>query len=492
MSSRIKKYKVSDPAYYDPLIADQKKRVKRTPRDPMEWLELGRLHESKIDMINFVSQKNLGIRYFYIIYIFLLSLAIPIVIWVVSSFPLFSLKHVTISSLSIIILSILSMNLWLLRYPLSGKRYFKKAISLDPRCAEAYMHLGFITLRRYQKRKGCMLLEQALRFDVDNKRIERNLKTIYAKEFISFFNKKIQKEVRLQELIDHQLEEVKTLRAKVSSLENLTESLSCRADQAKWEVNHKTKQLTKEMNERLYAIQKEYENQITDIKGSFESQENANDMTQKDFIRLTTEIMEAKAELEAPSFVKAHGSLEAMLGSDIWQALLPQTRTYLATAEHTFCILSQEKGSPDYSLIGMELCKALEAEINRTLVAPFVHYLNGNKKEFLELNRVGESKGKPRYFTYLAQMVDQRNYPETTSLTLGQYHFVLKRALKGEYAFNAYNSFFNRIHPAYMAKNRKSNPIMTNRRNYHEKCVIFRFTDPVFCGTLVISFATKE
>jgi len=51
---------------------------------------------------------------------------------------------------------------------------------------------------------------------------------------------------------------------------------------------------------------------------------------------------------------------------------------------------------------------------------------------FLEFRSAWQ--GKPRYFTYLVQIIDQHNYPEITTLTLGRYNFVLQRALKGEYA----------------------------------------------------------
>jgi len=62
----------------------------------------------------------------------------------------------------------------------SGRKYYKKAIKLDPQCGDAYMYLGLIALRRYQKRNGCRLLEQAVHLDASNKKkIEHMLKSIY-------------------------------------------------------------------------------------------------------------------------------------------------------------------------------------------------------------------------------------------------------------------------------------------------------------------------
>ena len=440
------KYEVSDPAHYDPLIKEQKKRVRRHPEDAGQWLELGRLHEAKIEMIRSLAKRNFNIRYFIPMYLLLVSLVVAIGSYIFSMPQLFiSTKDFTLFSVSMILMSIFLGWMWFLRFPRSGWKYFKRTVFVDRYCADAYMHLGLIALRRHQKRTACRYLEQAIKLNVNNKEIERELKTIYEKEFMAFFKGKSEKEAKLQKIIDSQQEQIKELRSKVSSLENLTESLSDRADQAKWEVNHKTKLLTKQMKDQIEAIQTEYENQLVSVKISNESMAEEKEFTQRDFVKLTTEILEAKAELKGKPIKEAAKAVEEEMGSDMWQSLLPRTRTYLATAEHTFCMLAEEEDTPDYSLIGMELCKALEAEINRILVSPFLQHLNGNEREFLKINQVGESRGKPRYFTYLAQVVDRNNYPEIKTLTLGQYHFILQRTLKGEYALKEYRNFLDLI-----------------------------------------------
>lgn len=445
MAISKKKYEGTDPGFYDREIKEQRKRIREDPGEAWQWLDLGRLHEAKIDLTNTLARHNPIIRYFNAVYLLTVSMVIAIGYYIFSSpFPYITPAHSIFTTVFIILITMLIGWTWSLRYPPSGWRYFKKAVSLDPHCEDAYIHLGVISLRRYRKHSACKYFEKATELNADNKKIERKLKTLYEKEFVSFFNKKTEKEIKLQNIIDHQLNEIKDLRSKVSSLENQIESLSDRADQAKWEVNHKTKLLTRKMNERLETIQNNHEKQIADIKRSFEVYEDTEDFAQKNFVRLTTEIMEAKAELQTSSFKEARNSVEALMGSDDWQSLLTQTQTYLATAEHTFRMLAEEKDTPDYSLIGMELCKALEAEINRTLVAPFLNYLKGNEREFLKVNQVGESKGKPRYFIYLGQVVDRLNYPEISTLTLGQYYFVLQRTIKGDYALRAYKKFLDR------------------------------------------------
>ena len=131
------------------------------------------------------------------------------------------------------------------------------------------------------------------------------------------------------------------------------------------------------------------------------------------------------------------------MGEENWSALSEQTQTYIATAEHTFNLLKEDGENPDYSLVGMELCKALETELNKRLVEPFIGYLNGKKTEFLRVNQTGENKGKPTYFTYLARVVDDINYPQMDSLTLGQHLFVLKLAFERDYAMHDYTKFLS-------------------------------------------------
>lgn len=445
MAFQTKKHPVSDPAFYGPLIADQEKRARRDPDNAEEWLELGRLHEARVDMINAFAGRVPGIRYFTPVYI---SSLLILIIVSTRFFPYLVLSptpNILVFSISAVLGIFLMVHIWFTRYPPSGKKYFEKAVRFDPLCAEAYLYLGLIALRRYQKRRGCRLLENALHLKGDNKKIERELKSIYEKEFMAFFSKKSQREVRQEETIDRQREEIRGLRSRISSLETFTERLSHRAGQAKWETGHKARSLSKDMADRISAIRKEHETEIAAIRESKESLEEAKELAQRDFMRLTTEIVEAKAELEGRSLDDASKRVKDIMGSQPWNTLLEQTRTYLATAEHTFGLLIKNEDDPDYSLVGMELCKALETEINRSLVKPFPEYLNGDEEEFLIINRIGETKGKPLYFTYLARVVDRQNFPEITTLTLGQFHFILKRALEEDYALREYGDFLNQV-----------------------------------------------
>jgi len=332
--------------------------------------------------------------------------------------------------------------MWVLRYPSSGFRYFRKAIELDPECGDAYMYLGLITLRRYQKRRACRYLELAVQLNASNKnKIEQKLKSIYEKEFSSFLNKRSEKDIRLQRIIDHHQDQIKTLRIRNASLEKMVESLNSKLDQARWETGHEKRLLDREMKAQISMIRQDYEKQMAALKQEAETE--AKELADRNFVRLTTEIMESKAELEGQSLEAAAQTVEAIVGRHSWHAFSEQTRSYLATAEQVYAMLTEQEEDSDYSLVGMELCKALETELNQRLVEPFKVYPDGKISVFLSTNKTGETKGRPTYFTYLAKIIDEKNYPEVNSLTLGQYHFALKLALAGDYALSEYRDFLN-------------------------------------------------
>jgi len=438
-----RKYEVSDPAFFDSLIAEQKSRIGRNPDDAELWLELGRIREAKIDMTNYFASRNFWIRYSPFI-AFLLVLGTMGFLYFKSSFLcLISWKFLVpvyiVPGFSLIWTFIW---MWFLRYPPSGNKYFRKAIKLNPKCGDAYTYLGLIALRRYQTRKACWFWEKALRLNVNNKgKIEKELKSIYEKEFAAFFQKRSEKKIRQKQIIEHQLDQIRQLRTKNVNLEKRVESLSAKVEQAKWETGHKTKLLDKKMQHQIATIRQEYEDKIALLQK--EAKEEAKELGERDFMRLTTEIMESKAALEEESFATVAVAVENIVGKRSWQAFSEQTRLYLATAEHVYTVLTKQDEKPDYSLVGMELCKALETEVNQRLVESFATYLNGNKSEFLRIHQTGESKDRPSYFTYLAKVVDHANYPEVTSLTLGQYNFVLKLTLENDYALKEYGNFLD-------------------------------------------------
>ncbi len=274
MFSRKREYEVSDPAFYDSLITAQKKRVRQHSQDAREWLELGRLCEAKIDMIQYFARRNWGIRLFIPIYTVLILSSVCIGYFVFSNPNLTPFLFIIIM-LTAIFTVILLRWLWLLRYPPSGAKYFKKAIELDPQCGDAYMHLGLIAFRRYQKREACLLLEQAIRLNAGNK----------------------------------------------------------------------AKQLDKEMKHHVSSIHQDYENKIAVLQE--EAKAEAQELAQRDFIRLTTKILESKAGLEEQSFTAAARATENIVGKRSWQAFSEQTRTYLATAEQVYTVLAEQEEKPD-------------------------------------------------------------------------------------------------------------------------------------------------
>jgi hypothetical protein len=444
MFNRKKKYTVSDPAFYGPLIAEQKKHVRRNPKNAEEWVKLGSLHESRLKMTNDFARHVFVIRYFLPILTTLALFMITAVIYLIPDPSGFSSQTYVLSSIPIIFLMISFSYLFTLRYPPSGAKHFKKALKSDPKCADAYMFLGLIWLRRYQKKKAFRFMEHAASLGGGNgKKIERELKSIYAKEFIIFFEEQAEKVKNQQDTINKQKALIKQLQSEKVQLESKVDHFSARVNQAKWETDRTAKLMGREIESKISAIHQEHDEKIVELKE--EMIQDAKELNAQNFVRLTTEILELKTGLEKQSFQASFIKAENIMGKYCWQALSDQTRLYLATAEQVWSVLVEEEEKPDFSLVGMELCKALETEINRRLVNPFVGHLNDKKDEFLKINRTGNDQSRPLYFTYLAKVVDHAYYPEITSLTLGQYLFILEHTLNGDFALNHYGDFLNEI-----------------------------------------------
>ena len=160
--------------------------------------------------------------------------------------------------------------------------------------------------------------------NVSNKnKIEQELKSIYEKELTSLFKKEWKKDTRQQQIIDHQQDQIKTLRMQKADLEKRVESLGGKLDQARWEVGHKTKKLDQEMKSHISAIRQDHEDQITVLKQ--EAREEAKELAARDFVGLTTEIMESKVSLEVQSIKAAAQTVEDMVGRGSWQAFSEQT-----------------------------------------------------------------------------------------------------------------------------------------------------------------------
>ena len=168
-----KKHQISDPLFYDPVIADQKTYLRKHPHDPKAWLKLGRLCEAKIELINHIGENSFIIRHCFPLYILFLCLPIVVLMPDILEFsfpPLVSVALIT----SVTVMTMASFTwMWLLRYPRSGKKYFEKVIKIDPDCGEAYMYLGLIYLRRFQARKACRLWEKAIRLGITHGQMAR-------------------------------------------------------------------------------------------------------------------------------------------------------------------------------------------------------------------------------------------------------------------------------------------------------------------------------
>jgi tetratricopeptide (TPR) repeat protein len=439
MTLKNTKFEVDDPGFYDSLISSQKKKLKRDKKNPLEWLELGRLQFEKKELTDIFVKKSIWIRWLPIITYVLIVLFLSMYInFFYSTLPLLTLFFASI----ILVFSTLLIKRT--RHPQSGKMYFKKALDLDPKNGKAYVYLGLIALNQFQKQKACRYFEKALELGAGSK-IERKLKTIYQKEFYEHFKQRSEREKQLYKSIEPLKKQNALLEQKLSDLENKNISFSKKITSTKARTTQELKKTKSKMAQKLSEIQSDYEQQLAALEHAMEEEQSQKEAAQKKNINLSLEVFEAKTMAKKESFHQCGEKVKSSFGDKNWLWLSKSSRSFITTAEQAFSMLDKESNETDFSLIGMELCKALETEINNKLVQPFSLQLNRQKESFLKINQTGEVKGFPLYYTMLAKVVDDENYPDIKTLTLGQYLFVLKKTLEGEVALDEYGSFLDNL-----------------------------------------------
>lgn len=429
----------SDPSQIAPLIGEQKKRVKSDPKNAEEWIKLGELYEERIQCISSIADKSILIRYCGVFIIGIISVFSLVLLYF--NFPTFQNNTPFYIPAMLGLLVIVSFYIFRLRYPRSGERFFRKAIKLDPTAGNAHLNLGLIYLRRFQKRKAFKHLEKAFSLETNHKNIKRFLKSVYEKEFFNFFQNQKSTETKKQEIIDSQQKEFEVLNSRMFILKTNNSILEAKLKQIRSVANKNTRQRLKESSEQ-------YENEIQTLHKKIESLErevkNLRSREESDpivYVNLGQELLQEEVKNEDLTFLTSSISQGYGIELDLWRTLSKRTRFYLMTAEQTYLALSKTTENVDFSLVGLEWCKALELEINNRFVLPFISYIAVEKKSFLKENTVGKKKNKPKYFSYLPLVVDEIHYPNITTMTLGQYDFLLKNSLKGEFSLRFYKQF---------------------------------------------------
>ncbi|MCP3901116.1 MAG: tetratricopeptide repeat protein, partial [Desulfobacteraceae bacterium] len=330
MAMETANFQISDPGFYDTLISDQKRKISKNPTNAADLVELGRLLDDKVQITNRFAQKSLMIRW------------LPVATFITfASFLYLYISHF-INSLPLVVIVpalifcfIVIISMILLRYPCSGQRYYKKAISIDPSNADAYMYLGLIALRKYQKEKAFNLLEYAFELGHD-KKVKRELKTIYQEEFIDFFNKNTEKNKEITRTIMSLENEIKSLKEQNKALSNKNNTISKKVKKTKAKTGSSIRQTRNDMESQMEKIQGNYEKQILDLEQAMEAEEIQNESNKRKMLRLNLEIMEAKSHKQKQSFDDVQKRIKTTLGTDLWTMMSKEARSYLATAEHAF------------------------------------------------------------------------------------------------------------------------------------------------------------
>ena len=307
---------------------------------------------------------------------------------------------------------------------------------------DAHLALGRIALRRGQKKNACRYFEAALACGVKDAEAKSSLRSAYEKEFFKLFQRERQSRRDQEQAIALQSERIESLTREIRELRGQTETFKRGAANAKKQRDHSRRQYKKILQERLEGVRSHYEGRLREVSENLETvAEEARELKKE---RLSAEI-DATLRLETRADEGVYNNtlamMEAYLGCHAWQVLHEETRQLLITAEYVY----QNMGGAgmDFGLVGMELCKSVEVEVNEKLVHPFVRHLEraGLVEEFLSRNKVGERAGAPLYHSRLANVVDRAHYSGFRMLTLGQFLFTLQQIQKSDYCLEHFEEF---------------------------------------------------
>ncbi len=438
-----KYYEVEDPGYYDSLIFSLKKRIKKDNKNSDLWLNLGKLQYEKRELTEVFVKKHFHIRWIpiltYLSFLFFLYLYVE---------HLYLKLPLPIGFLGGCLLTVSIIFVTKVRYPSSGKKYFLKALQIKPNIAEAYIYLGLISLNKNRKRKACKHFEKAYELGAETN-LKPKLKKIYHQEFIKFFNQEYAMAAESKEKNDELMSINVKLREKIKNLESRNSGVLKKFKETKSIIGNKFKKDKILLRSEIEENRKKFQSQIDNLEQAMEEEISKREAAQKHNVELSLEILESKAQSELHSLKVASENAEKQIGSRSWLSLSTPTQSYISTAEHAFNLLDKFNKNTDFSLVGMELCKALETEINYRLVQPFIDFLGPKIKDFLDINKINEINEQPIYYTMLAKVVDQINYPEVKTLTLGQYLFVLKKTFENEMALDEYGLFLDHMQKTF-------------------------------------------
>nr|MBF0223521.1 hypothetical protein [Desulfobulbaceae bacterium] len=258
-----------DPRIFDKQIKEQREKLNRHNDDAQAWLKLGCLQEDKLEVVRFISNRNFFIRN-------IISITIAMIGTVVSFLILngvtlgFYTQAYSLLQIAMLSLPVVLSLLWMvhIRYPESGYTSFKNAIRIDPALGEAYINLGRICLRRGQKRKACHLFERANRLGESCLKSETQLKSIYEKEFIRFFNRKQEHEANKDREIVLQQREIEKLKNEIQSLESMNRSTTGKVNHVKAMANRKIKLVSQDLLKETEKFKQEYEEKISSLEKS--------------------------------------------------------------------------------------------------------------------------------------------------------------------------------------------------------------------------------
>lgn len=315
---------------------------------------------------------------------------------------------------------------------------YDRLIKIEPKNVGFYIGKIGLLFQKENFKEASKTLKQAFRVEPDN--ITLNTMREYIQRHSTNKSKSLKDEMEeIEQILSKQREKN---RERIESLCIEIERLKKEKKRLKEEVTSmsvRTENMVKKIKEIKYKYKK-HKKIISKLKREKERDERLEKLA-LEAIDSAHRIVEAHVKGAEEELNKVEAEIVKKIKKINWEMLTKDTRHFLLTAEFLYSLSRQQE--IDFGLISVELSKAIEVEVNNKLVNQFCRYLkkNGKEEQFTKENLKKTSNGKPIYYTKLAYLVDDTNYPEIKNLSLGQIKILLEDSIKGYIGTNVFKEF---------------------------------------------------
>jgi tetratricopeptide (TPR) repeat protein len=315
---------------------------------------------------------------------------------------------------------------------------YDKLINAEPNRIEHYAGKTALLLKMGNFKEASRTLKKAFELAPNNTTLKAMNK--YIKKHRQYKAKSVEEE--LKEIEGILIKQKEKNKRRIESLNAEVERLKKEKRRLKKEVSSLSSK-SEDLVKRLKGIKHRYKKQMKEIlllKNKEEKEKRLEEANLK-VIECAHQVVKEQVKAEKEDLKKVELKLKNKIGIKEWNTLTKDSRHFFVTAEFLYSLGKQKE--IDFGLISVELSKAIEVELNDKLINQFCRYLktNGKEEQFMKENLKKTCNGKPKYYTNLAYLVDNKNYPDIKNLSLGQIKNLLEDAIKGYIGTSTFRVF---------------------------------------------------